>query len=136
MFLVLFSPKTFTGCSLFVARTQVWPGFGGGGVEGRTDWGGVKMNKALPFGPSKAASSETLALTGLPKYIQPPHPRHLFHSMMTIYNYLGQSSANFDMHTNPLGIFLKYDPDPGSLGRGLRFRVSDKVQGGANVAGT
>ena len=35
MFLALFLPKMFTGCSLCVTRTQVWHGLGGvGGRKG------------------------------------------------------------------------------------------------------
>ena len=57
MFVALFLPKMFTGYSLCVTCTQVWHGLGG--VGGRNRWGVVKMNEALPYSLSRAATSET-----------------------------------------------------------------------------
>ena len=110
----------------------------GAGLRGWGYWqGGIKKKKAVPFSLSRASSSERLALSCLPKYstvIHPSHCRHLFQNMITIYNSPRHSFANFYMHAHPLGSFLKCDSDPEHLGRGLRFRVSNKIPGSASVA--
>lgn len=144
MFLA-FPPPKLSLDAPYRAQMRCWQGFGAGEARGSRRVG-MKVAGGTKGKESRWTGSPLLSLKGsLFRETCPDKsakvglsfPAQTFlHSIITICNYLGQGSANLNMHMNPLGFFWQCDSNSGSLGRGLRFSISNNLSGGDCVAGT